>query len=102
MQKNKKYWLRGGIIGIIFPIAIALLIWFLAWSTHSDWNLTSIFFGSVQSIFIYIFHVDDVFNDYSGVIAKGIGTFILDTIITYAIIGIFLGWLYGKFKRNNA
>jgi len=74
-MKQKRYWLRGGVMGLIISV-IALIIIEVATKCVGICPRFSAFLPEI--IFIY-------------------GVFIIGGIL----LGILIGWLYGKIKNRN-
>lgn len=79
----KKYWLRGGIIGII-TIILAFVIFFV----------TGIEYSQIYKEILYILRLDKL------VLISIIKHFITG-IIGFFVIGAVVGWFYGKTKNTT-
>ena len=103
MQNNKRYWLRGGIISII----IFTPLYILSLYSGGHPGATILFFLPIAIAYGVLFK-DDIFH-FVDDIAKLLGGSLLDYNLAgylfllpfYLVIGIFLGWLYGKIKNRN-
>jgi hypothetical protein len=91
-MNNKKYWLRGGIIASIFSIVFFCLL-FSYFGRESDLVAVLNFPG-----FIYL--LGGMGGSYSEIeIILMRSTALLINVATYFIVGVILGWIYGKFKK---
>lgn len=85
-QVNKRYWLKGGIIGEIFAIII-IIITYAYYEVYS--NLGS-FFGINEYI------VGNISN-YS----LGLLLYVSLNLTEYFLLGALIGYIYGKIKRKT-
>jgi len=99
--KSWPYWVRGGIIGVLLCIVFILLI-FTYQSTikgSAGWLTPLELFTFVSSLPLQEFvfwpllgHGDNIFEEELA---------IPTTIISWFIVGVVFGYLYGKFKNRK-
>jgi len=108
MQKNKKYWLRGGLIGLLVLVIslVVIVVKDFVFLGYLDISLTTPmweqdFLGVIQNI--------SGLKLLDNQIWWGITPTTLGKNIVYAafilgpfIIGSLIGWLYGKTKNRHA
>ena len=94
MQNNKKYWLRGGVVGLILSLIIVII--------HIIFRFNCSFFipepGAIYDIvgcqYLNMFYaIEDLFGNKAELY---FGIFGLLTIV-----GFIFGWIYGKIKNKN-
>ena len=89
-MKQKRYWLRGGIIGLIIGVVVDL--WFassmrcISSYLNADGTMGSMCPGKLD-LFLTSLKVDTIY-------------YIL-TLFVIILVGLLLGWLYGKIKNRN-
>ena len=88
--KERPYWLKGGIIIILFYILIGIVFSIYDFATFDDFKgfFTFMYFVGPGS---FIFGIDGPM--------EFITSFIF-TIAIYFIIGAIIGWIYGKIKNR--
>ncbi len=82
---QKRYWLRGGVIGILIP-SLALFI-----------PIGSLVIAPLRVLthpVLYAFHY------YFGITSNPFIPLVM-VFVFYFIVGAILGWLYGKFKNRS-
>lgn len=112
MNKQKKYWLRGGIISAVISI-IPNFFGFLCYK-HNDAN----WFGGLECLpnffsityyyfanLYYSFEHYTFWKEFLSYYIGNFGTFdplafILNTVLCF-FIGVIIGWIYGKIKKIN-
>jgi hypothetical protein len=112
MQNNKKYWLRGGIMGLCIAMAIILLFYLPTGMTYESIGLLdeiTALYMLIYSLFETLYGCDawyplDTQNltkcpDYIGDAAMIL--FIISFILFNVLASSFLGWIYGKIKNRN-
>ncbi|MEK7586691.1 MAG: hypothetical protein AAB453_02365 [Patescibacteria group bacterium] len=102
---QKRYWLRGGIVGLFIPV----IFWGLVYILPEFFGLTLlsisvILWGIILIPPIYL--IEFIFGD--GTVIKIEQSIpisnLISVIIPFAIwfcIGAFIGWLYGKIKKRK-
>jgi membrane-associated HD superfamily phosphohydrolase len=93
MQNNKKYWLRGLTIGIIITGISLILLGIVNLSADAlkgstEWISWVLVVPSLIPMIILSFVI-------------GWGHTIIGSIITYPLLGLIIGWIYGKIKNRN-
>ena len=99
----KRYWLRGGIVALIIG-AIYAVIYLVAYNYFNIeiWN-----WGIAPGIFLGIMFSVLLGCDFWGgsnvgyCVSLQVISFVVVTLIIYFIVGMFLGWLYGKIKKSR-
>jgi hypothetical protein len=102
-MNTKRYWLRGGVIAaLVFLVANLLYYYFsfcrqigLMFSANQQGLIGSpapgtAFFDYWRNLPNYCFH------------SPNFMTFIIQPLIWTIIIGVILGWLYGKIKNKSS
>ncbi len=92
MQNNKKYWLRGGTVGLIISIIILILI-LLSPVYCVGLSVDGTGCTSPQGIEAIIYNIN--------LMANYLGQLLFYFVILPILICIFFGWLYGKIKNRN-
>ena len=105
MNTNKRYWLRGGLIGLFFPLFLIVIVQAVHYSGLGNFPGFANLVNQIVIFFMIIGNpigllIEKIFHCGSEGLACAIGSFILSGLITYMLIGIILGWLYGKFKNK--
>ncbi len=88
---NKKYWLRGGIVGG----AVGLLLLFISISVDNPQGV---------SLFILEFFRSTIFKIYLFLSLGGMAALFwmpLMYVLFGLMIGIIIGWIYGEIKNRN-
>ena len=99
-MKQKRYWLRGGIITLIIVSTLMSLLYVIFPSKPGDfisavealvllgmWPVTSIISSNVYSFF----HSSELGSNLMTIISA----------IDYFLLGCALGWIYGKIKNRK-
>ena len=109
--KDWPYWLRGGLIGLIIPVAILIIGIIVIIELLKDgggfaFNVPAIFVILVLIFIlsspvilvstIFKIHILSDTNFYSSIILS-----VIISLPIYFIIGAIIGFIYGKFKRNK-
>jgi len=95
---NKKYWLRGATIGVIFHIVLSVLLLSLVGihpTNNNDlvaWIFPNVFLAIPIMPIISIEGFDSVFGEW---------TVLWWLVFYWFAVGAFFGWLYGKIKNRN-
>lgn len=88
--KDWSYWLKGGIIGSIAGLPLSILNFACAWAER----------GICQPINF----IPRIFEQLlSGLTGSGGSYFVffISGLFYYALLGILIGWVYGKIKNRN-
>lgn len=93
---KKRYWLRGGLIALVFGSIVSLGLSFFSFSTHDISDV----YGSLT---------ETVFNFFANILMisplRREGFSVLQTIVIMAVylflLGSFIGYFYGKFKNRK-
>jgi len=102
-MKNKRYWLRGGLIAFAIVLVFSAIFWFilLQEAEAGTTGIAALILGFPISVPI-LFIIDFVYslNIVDGTYAN---TFVANVIISllYLIIGVMCGWAYGKSKTDR-
>jgi hypothetical protein len=93
---KKKYWLRGGILFASMSMVVGF--WFMQ-GVDSDTFLI-LTHGLVALPFVIIFR--DIFSA-DGEMFRNYESFfiVLSGTVTYFILGVIAGWIYGKIKNRK-
>ena len=85
---KKRYWLRGGMVGLV--LGVILDLWLLTQGACVGLNAdgTSICPTKLSDIFLIDLKMTPVY-------------FHFIVVITLFLVGIIIGWLYGKIKNRN-
>jgi len=87
---KRRYWLRGGIIGLLIAVSLLVFIGFLpVYCIGLSENGTAC--KSPQGFEAFTYNINSLLN--SGILAY---FFLLPTAL-----GIIVGWLYGKIKNHK-
>ena len=90
MQTDKKYWLKGGIVGIIVNLSYTIYMIF----TINPGDRLGIIFATIHNVFGRIL----IAPFYRGI---SIYADFVAALITGFVVGIILGWIYGKIKSRK-
>lgn len=86
---SKRYWLRGGLAGLVFSLAvISLSIIYFIFCFNDFESLVPSYCQSID------------FLNIPGNIFLFVGGYI-SNILFYVFLGIFIGWIYGKIKSRK-
>jgi hypothetical protein len=106
-MNQKRYWLRGLVIGLIFGI----LVTYAHENVYEFANFLHMDFGDVlarESHPLYNYYTNFIQRLYSIAFLPwfflGIFTMFVQYYlppITYSILGVLIGWIYGKIKNRN-
>ena len=100
---KKKYWLRGGFTGLVifFPVVVTSFYLFNTCNVSriGDWScIKYLVLSNLPGWFVYkIFNT----NLNYGSINLDIPIILFISAAIYFIIGLLIGWLYGKIKNRN-
>ena len=95
---NKRYWLRGGGIGIGFIILLYITIWIFSMRFFD----ALFFIPRAGSLFCYYAWIYDPYHPVYGIDQRYVILLTSITIIMYFVLGAIGGWLYGKIKKRNS
>lgn len=102
MQNNKKYWLRGGVVGFI--CLVVYLIYAMS-TLSSPFSLgTAIWVQTVLNFLETLFSVNLIDGrNMLGYTQTKLGFYVILFLITcvYVIGGCLIGWIYGKIRNRN-
>ncbi|MBX4198131.1 hypothetical protein KW782_02230 [Candidatus Parcubacteria bacterium] len=102
---NKRYWLRGGIIGGIFS-AVIILLGFIMDSPYNEFLIILGKPGEVIGKFIADLSGTCLTpaggTDYLGCAGLYLAASVIAYLVFYILVGVVLGWLYGKIRNRNA
>lgn len=94
---NKKYWLNGGIIGFLMAWALilfsALNTWDTGYGKFINYRISEAVIFSPDDGLYYLHNIGFFFKlwlDY----------WFLVPIIFYTLVGLIIGWIYGKIKKS--
>ena len=107
-MKQKRYWLRGGLIGLVLG-CILISIHFIFYKFFGVEAFNYFVIAGIFGIVIVdrFFHCDFLdmgwtnhhLPKYCNAL-EGVGL-IISALFVYLVIGIIIGWFYGKFKNRN-
>lgn len=105
-MSKKKYWLRGGIVGIVIGIVISFPGFYQYMSSSNALCHVIACPPAQHDIYFFISNIKDTFQ---GKDTWGIGFGPIDLLFTLLypggilaiLIGVFLGWIYGKIKNRK-
>ena len=100
---NKKYWLKGGVYGASVSIIILLFTWLgsyffwkpdpNAWVEFSPFAIVVWLMAyPIQAIANFFLGEDNFFEKH---------LLLISAVLTLFLIGVILGWIYGKIKNRN-
>ena len=92
--KSWPYWVKGAVVGSALGVIIFLLLLF--WNAYPLWAIGILFFSLVPG-----FMLAGSFAIQDGNPIPNFGVAAFSNIIAYAIIGAFIGYLYGRFKNRK-
>jgi hypothetical protein len=101
---NKKNWLRGGIISVIF-MGVVTLVFLVLFPTQPNQMISA---ASVPVLIGFEYPVGVIFEllkintHFFWTSATGSNCMILISIIDYFIVGAIIGGLYGKIKNRRS
>lgn len=102
--KNRPYWVKGGIIGVIIGLIVykVFLMIFLGHWQYTDINLNLYEDeGTTPYSFKLIIWLV-AFHSLAAPFAGPFGSLVLFAgLIYYFVIGSIIGWIYGKIKRKK-
>lgn len=90
-MNNKKYWLRGGVVGLVISILFLFVL--------SLWPGGCIGLSEDGRACVPLKGMD-LFLDNINLLIEHIGYVILYLAIPCILVGILFGWLYGKIKNR--
>ncbi len=101
---TKRYWLRGGVVGVLV-VLVFLLVDYMLFLTPFVFSSTD--FGGFSFLLFLataftnpLFWLQEAtgfpFSNYPGNL-----TMIFLDLLWFCVLGSFLGWLYGKIKNRN-
>ncbi|MBX4198153.1 hypothetical protein KW782_02340 [Candidatus Parcubacteria bacterium] len=102
---NRKYWLRGGIIGSLFGFGMAFLMTtglfiyvmeFIPYTAVSDYIILIVMTYAYLPVTIILWNIK------SPSAFLFITMIVLYNVLLSFLIGSVIGWIYGKFKKQNA
>ncbi|PIN93038.1 hypothetical protein COU54_04780 [Candidatus Pacearchaeota archaeon CG10_big_fil_rev_8_21_14_0_10_31_24] len=85
--KDWSYWLKGGIIGIVFTIFYCLLRLFVV--ENGFLTYLDIVYAPIIILLIKIYGFKEAIIDYPVVVVYGL------------VVGALIGWIYGKIKNKK-
>lgn len=101
----KRYWLRGGLLGLFFPVVAILIATIISgllkpfYNTHlSSYEIFS-FFYSFPLLALYEITGIDLFSGGEVLIPSIMGFGIV--ALCYFLVGIIIGWIYREIKRRK-
>lgn len=102
---NKKYWLRGGMLGLVVGTILIAFALFFRYVFGSELLTAFVIPGLYASPFLKLFgcyfisfRLDDI-PAYCP--ALSLAVLIAANLILYIIAGILIGWIYGKMKNRR-
>lgn len=107
---KKRYWLRGGIIGLLIPILIIIIMVIKDFVVLGYLNIslgTPMWEQNILHFVQVVFGLHSLtYGSMFGAQTTELGTDIINImwgiiLVAPIILGAFLGWLYGKFKNKN-
>ncbi len=105
MQNNKKYWLIGGLIGLVF---LTIITYVSALSTMNCATIGTRANLCNNTVSVYAFWFSDVMStiEHPASIVNQISTPFSDNVFIFiliwnTILGALLGWIYGKIRNRN-
>lgn len=98
-----KYWIRGGIIGLIIGLIFGLYSYYFN-SCHASigggfGGCSSVLGQTFAMIEAYIYL--PVIYIGNNILPHNLTFLIYSPIIVFTLLGIIIGWIYGKIKNRN-
>lgn len=90
MKEQKKYWLRGGIVGLVVSL---MLILFSFRSSSTEEIALGLALTQPITILLYVLGLRNLMNN--------IPILILGGLATYFLIGALIAWIVGKIKEKK-
>jgi hypothetical protein len=99
MTKNKKYWLYGVLYGLLF--AIVFLSYALFNGIVLIGFLTNLISAIPEYMTTWVLNFDFVCKSKDWCIPEGLSFYIFFHVFQFTILGLVVGWAYGKFKNKS-
>lgn len=106
-MKTKRYWLRGGLwaIGILFFVALCVAVYLPSHSGSFNFSVGAFLLLVIASPVILMFNglgFQNVFSSSSAVYVDAVlCLYALFTAYLVFLLGILVGWIYGRRKNCN-